>query len=62
MDIEDFKKQYEPVDETSKYNGGKCKESCNCIEIAEAKNGGDMVKNYPCLGFDGADLSKPFKP
>lgn len=34
--------------EGREYNGGKCKVSCNCIDVAEAKNGGP-VKSYPCL-------------
>ncbi len=37
-----------------KFNGGKCKESCNCIEIAEWEAGDgtepSQVKSYPCLG------------
>lgn len=32
-----------------KWNGKKCSEGCNCVEIAEANNNGDQVKNYPCL-------------
>jgi len=35
--------------ETVKFNNGICKETCNCIEIAEQENGGNMVKNYECL-------------
>ncbi len=37
-----------------KFNGGKCKDSCNCLEIAEWEAGDGMepgqVKSYPCLG------------
>jgi len=33
------------------FNNGECKKTCNCIDIAEAKNGGDHVKNYECLDF-----------
>ena len=32
-----------------KFNNGICKETCNCIEIAEYENGGNEVKNYECL-------------
>lgn len=31
------------------FNDGECKKSCNCIEIAEEKNGGNPVKQYQCL-------------
>lgn len=33
-----------------KWNGKECKKGCNCIEIAEAENYGDPVKNYECKG------------
>lgn len=33
-----------------KFNKQRCKDGCNCIEIAEFKNNGDPIKNYPCLG------------
>ena len=36
-------------DNIPKFNKGVCKKTCNCIEIAEAQNGGE-VKSYPCLG------------
>ena len=38
------------------YNGKECKVECNCIEIAEYKNGGHEVKNYMC--FKGAQELK----
>lgn len=41
----------------------KCtKPNCNCIEIAEAKNGGQPVKEYPCLAGNDADELKTTKP
>lgn len=46
--LEQLKKELE--DSKPKFNNGKCKETCNCIEIAEYENGGNPVKNYPCLG------------
>ena len=55
-------KMKESLSKTTKFNNGLCKETCNCIEIAESKNGGDMVKNYPCLGNDTSKLSDDFKP
>ena len=36
-----------------KWNGKQCGEGCNCIAIAEAKNNGEGVKNYPCQGGRG---------
>ncbi len=47
---------------TVKFNKGVCKETCNCVEVAEHKNGGNMVKNYPCLDFseEKKDLLKSF--
>lgn len=44
-------------DEAPQYNGKKCKEECNCIKIAEIKNGGP-VKSYQCLKQDNYDLLK----
>lgn len=43
------------------FNNRKCNESCNCIEIAEAKNGGE-VKNYPCLKGPDKDLIEYKEP
>jgi hypothetical protein len=31
------------------YNGKECKVSCNCVEVAEFRNGGNGVKSYQCL-------------
>lgn len=31
------------------FNGQECKKGCNCIDIAEAQNNFEPVKNYPCL-------------
>ena len=31
------------------YNGGECKNGCNCVEVAMFKNGGEGVKSYRCL-------------
>lgn len=31
------------------FNNKKCKVDCNCIDIAECKNGGNPVKSYECL-------------
>ena len=55
MEFEEIKRIIEGETNTKppteiNFNNGICKETCNCIEIAELKNGGDMVKNYPCLG------------
>ena len=38
-----------PLDDFFKEEEGCTKPNCDCIEIAEQKNGGDPVKNYPCL-------------
>lgn len=45
------------------FNNGICKETCNCIEIAEKRNVGNSVKGYPCLnGNAKQELTKPFNP
>lgn len=31
-----------------KWNGKECGEGCNCVDIAEAKNHGEPVKECPC--------------
>lgn len=31
------------------WNKRGCKDGCNCIEVAEAKNNGNPVKDYACL-------------
>ena len=33
------------------FNGKECMSGCNCLEIAEAKNGDMPVKDFPCLGL-----------
>lgn len=41
---------FKVLDLSDKYCPDKCeKPNCRCVEIAEAKNGGNPVKNYPCL-------------
>lgn len=32
-----------------RFNHGKCGIDCNCVEIAESKNGGNPVKSYECF-------------
>lgn len=42
----------------------KCtKPNCDCVEIAEQKNGGNPVKSYPCLhsDFDADQEKQPVK-
>lgn len=53
MDLDKFEKEIakQISDKIPKFNCGECKEECNCIEIAEAKNNGESVKSYPCLGY-----------
>lgn len=52
MDIDKLKKEIEKhaSKKVPKFNRGKCKDGCNCIEIAESKNNDEPVKQYPCLG------------
>ena len=52
MNIEDIKKELESQFQSHepKFNNKPCKNGCNCIEIAEYRNGGEPVKNYECLG------------
>lgn len=53
-DLETFdklvKEHLESVRVIVKFNNGGCKNGCNCVEVAEAKNQGEPVKNYRCLG------------
>lgn len=41
-----------------KLNTSCTKPNCNCIEIAEQKNGGNPVKSYECLSPYPIDLAK----
>ncbi len=45
------------VDDENKprFNHGECGKTCNCIEIAESKNGGEPVKGYACLAAECLD-------
>lgn len=50
MDLDKLKEEIEKHvnDKIPKWNGKECGEGCNCIKIAEAKNDGEHVKEYPC--------------
>ena len=50
MDFDKLKEEIENDKSTKipKWNGKKCRDGCNCVEIAEAKNNGEHVKNVAC--------------
>lgn len=56
--LDDIMEKFRESFKIPEYNGKPCRDGCNCVDIAEAENGGEGVKQVKCHGMTAEDRAK----